>query len=408
MKHLSLVMAMFLVLNSHAQLPKLHIQIVSHNEPTDNLNQPLKYATAKAKILQMAEIVRNKNAKWNLQTSDGFVFGARQDEINTGGNIFKTLGMAPYSQFVQIDPRNKNFLGRNIADQWYLIDSLGGHPSHIVGGFIYYICQPSTLTPDWWVYQDSITGLVYGNRIKFNLLSGAGSAGGSVMHCNDLYDFGVFKPDTIDNFYFHNSNRSLWSIGTGCAPLLDSLSDEQAIIDLIKGQIDSISQGLWPANKFYNTRIMTNQREYGPLFFSKIERVIDSLNQYANGILEWATIGESYEAFQLWRQSSGEEYSMWRCGETITSAHQAFESPENVFSVFPNPSSGQLNLEWGKSMEHSEIEVYNSLGEKVSQADCSGKTSLQLQLNQLSNGLYIVYLRSDETIVSWSKVVFEK
>lgn len=408
MKKLFLCLALFLGINSWGQLPKLYIQIVSHNEPTENLQTTLNYTHAKEKVLQMAEIVSSHQAKWNLQTSDGFVIGARQDEINSGSNIFKTLGTAPYNQYIQIDPRNKNFSGRNIADQWYLLDSLGAHPSNTLGGFIYYICQPGTLTPDWWVYQDSITGLVHGNRIKFNLLSGAGSAGGSLMHCNDLYDFGVFKPDTIDNFYSHNSSRSVWCIGTGCAPLLDSLSDEQAIIDLIQGQVDSIAQGLWPANKFYNTRIMTNQREYGALFFSKIERIIDSLNQSSLGILEWATIGESFEAFQAWQQSSGKEYSMWNCGETSSTVIGESDLPESKFRVFPNPFSEQLNIQWEKSLNQSILEMYNAMGQKVYEANCSGKTQISFQQNQLPAGLYFIYLRSGDIMVDWSRVVLEK
>ena len=125
------------------------------------------------------------------------------------------------------------------------------------------------MTPDWWKYQDTITGQYYGNKVKFTLLSGAGSAG-ATLHCNDLHDFGVFKPDTTTNFYNHNPSRNLWDIGSGCAPILDSLTDEQTIIDLIQGQVDSIQNGFWPTNKFYVTRIMTNQRDYGPSFFQKI------------------------------------------------------------------------------------------------------------------------------------------
>ena len=56
--------------------------------------------------------------------------------------------------------------------------------------------------------------------------------------------------------------------------------DEQSIIDQIRREVDSIQQGLWPPDRFYVTRIMTNQREYGPMFFQKIARVIDSLTPF--------------------------------------------------------------------------------------------------------------------------------
>lgn len=129
-----------------AQPPPLYIHIVSHNEPTDTLQQPARYARAKANALQLAAIVDAKNAKWNLQTSDGFVFGARQDQSTSGTNIFSTLSAPPYDDNIEIDPRSKNFPGRNIADQWYLLDSLGAHPTTTVGGFIYYVCPRVTRT----------------------------------------------------------------------------------------------------------------------------------------------------------------------------------------------------------------------------------------------------------------------
>ncbi|MBX7183505.1 MAG: hypothetical protein K1X82_15440, partial [Bacteroidia bacterium] len=322
MKNILFLIGLFSVIYCKGQSPKLYIQLVTHNEPSDNLQNPVNYAIGKQKILQMADIVVNHEAKWNLQSSDGFVFGARLDQQTTGTNVFSTLASAPYQTAIEIDPRNKNFNGRNIADQWYLLDSLGANPSYTVGGFIYYVCQPSNLLPDWFQYQDTITGLVHGNKLKLQLLSGAGSAGGNVMHCNDLYDFGIFKPDTIDRFYMHNPNRSLWCLGTGCAPVLDSLSDVQAIIDLIQGQADSIYAGLWPSDKFYMTRIMTNQREFGPLFFSKLEMLLDSLGSISNEKLEWATLGETFEAFQNWQVQTGMDYSQWSCGQYATSLEE--------------------------------------------------------------------------------------
>lgn len=380
--------------------PPLYIQIVSHNEPTDNLQQSINYQLMKTKTMQLAAIVDSKNARWNLQTSDGFVFGARQDEINTGNNIFRMLAAAPYNDNIEIDPRNKNFPGRNIADQWYLLDSLGANPSYTVGGFLWYICQPSSMQPDWWQYQDSITGLVYGNKMKFEKLSGAGSAG-FTLHCNDLYDFGIFKPDTVTNFYSHNPARSLWCMGTGCAPLLDSLNDEQAVIDLIQAQVDSIQNGLWPANKFYVTRIMTNQREYGPLFMQKISKVIDSLNVIPTTKLQWATIGETFTAFQAWQQNTGLDYSMWSCGETLNSMNQPAANGTSL-KLFPNPvrSGSALTIQPGDAAAHV-VKLYDNTGRLLLQETISSESVLHLPA--LASGLY--FLRMDDARVE--RVVVE-
>ncbi|HNS13400.1 MAG TPA: T9SS type A sorting domain-containing protein [Bacteroidia bacterium] len=370
---------------SFSQPPKLYVHLVSHNEPTDTLQNPLKYTIAKNNALMMADIVNNKNVKWNLQTSDGFVIGALQDELATSTNIFKTLANAPYDDNVEIDPRSKNMGGRNVADQWYLLDSLGGHPTHTLGGFIWAVCPPATDSSiDWLQYRDTITGSIYGNKWKCSLLSGAGSL---YPHCNDLHDFGIFKPDTTTNFYQHNPAKNLWCIGVGCAPVLDSLSDVQAILTLIKGQIDSIQNGIWPGNKFYVTRIMTNQREYGPLFFQKISTLIDSLILIPSNQLQWATINETFSAFEAWQISSGLDHSQWSCGQVQTGIEERLIDDHAKFS--PNPFSSTFSVQFNDENEH-ELNLYDVYGNLIINKIL--RSGNEMNLDGYSNGIYILRL----------------
>ncbi len=374
MKKLLLLLFVLPIATAYAQAPKLYIQIVSHNEPTDSLHLPLKYAEAKAHVLTLADMVVAEDARWNLQTSDGFVMGARADEIATGTNIFKTLADPPYNDHIAIDCRSKNFPNRNIADQWYLLDSLGGNPTTTVGGFIYYVCQPSSMTPDWWVYQDSVTGEHYGNRVKFDLLSGAGSAG-AVLHCNDLHDFGIFKPDTTTDFYSHNPDRSIWDVGTGCSLRLLNAEDEQEIISTLKGQVDSIQIGLWPQDKFYVTRVMAHQREYQPSYFPKVETLIDSINAIGPDKIVWATVEETFAAFQAWQISSGLDHSQWLCGESTTTVQVLETGP--FWKFFPNPVSDHLVLEFGDTEVHR-VEVHGPLGRLLSTEELSTGAGIDL------------------------------
>lgn len=383
MRKIVISLLLLLTLSVHAQSP-LYIQIVSHNEPTDNLQQNLNYAKAKMNALQLATMVDQKGAKWNLQTSDGFTYGARNDQASTGNNIFKMLATSPYDDNIEIDPRYKNFSGRNIADQWYLLDSLGCHPTLTVGGFIYYICQPSSMQPDWWQFQDTITGNIHGNKLQFKILSGAGSAG-ATLHCNDLYSFGIFKPDTVTNFYSHNANRNLWNVGVGCAPILDSMDNEQAIIDLIQGQVDSIQNNLWPSNKFYVTRIMTNQREYGPLFFSKMSKVLDSLALIPSTKLKWATIGETFTDFENWCTNTNSTHSMWLCGETVNGLkenHLGFD-----FKIFPNPGNGDFIFNCNDFEDHK-LEFFNGQGELIYSDNV--KDNQKVEIPNSTNGMYLI------------------
>jgi hypothetical protein len=392
MKTTSTIIGLLLSVGSIlAQTPKLYIHIVSHNEPTDSLDKlpGTKYFNAKSNALQMASIIDSKNAKWNLQTSDGFVIGAlNYDAAGTSStDIFEILANPPYDDNIEIDPRSKNKGGRNIADQWYLLDSCGANPTMTLGGFIWAVCPPASSTSiDWFQYRNPIIGNIYGNSWQCEILSGAGSL---TPHCNDLNDFGIFKPISTTNFYTHDSNptNNLWCIGVGCAPLLDSLSDEQNIIDLIQGQVDSIQNGLWPANKFYVTRIMTNQREYGPLFFQKISKVIDSLNLIPSSKLQWATIGETFTAFQAWQTTSGLDHSQWLCGQTTTGVDNL--EANNKFSIYPNPLTNMVSIDFTDNQAHR-IEVVDYLGSILYSSIINASTTIDL--SKFSNGIYLIHI----------------
>ncbi|NUQ25309.1 MAG: T9SS type A sorting domain-containing protein [Saprospiraceae bacterium] len=378
------LLAVFLWLGAKAvcQPPILYVHIVSHNEPGDNLQTALNYERAKNRILQLAEIINAKNARWNIQTSDGFVLGALNDQANTANNVFNILANPPYSDNIEIDPRSKNSNGRNIADQWYLLDSLGANPTTHLGGCIYSTTNPSVQPIDWEQYRNPIIGNIFGNSWQCSIITGAGSY---PPHTNDLNDFGIFKPDTATNFYQHNPSKNLWCLGTGCAPLLDSMDNEQAIIDLIQGQIDSIQTGLWPADKFYVTRIMTNQREYGPLFFQKIARVIDSLNTIPSSQMRWATISETFSAFQEWQVNSGLDYSQWQCGQFVTSVAEI--ANDDFFSIYPNPSAGNYSIDFIDDLDH-QIQVFDLMGKSIFFTTSNKNT--EINLSSFSNGFYVV------------------
>ncbi|MBM3186500.1 MAG: T9SS type A sorting domain-containing protein, partial [Bacteroidetes bacterium] len=210
-------------------------------------------------------------------------------------------------------------------------------------------------------------------------------AGSYPPHTNDLNDFGVFKPDTTNNFYSHNPSKNLWYMGKGCAPVLDSLDNEQDIIDLIQGQVDSIQNGLWPQDKFYVTRIMTNQREYGPLFFQKISKVIDSLNIIPSSKLQWATIGETFTAFQAWQTTSGLDHSQWLCGQTTAGVDNLVA--DNKFSIYPNPFTNLVSIDFTENQVHK-IEVLDYLGSILYSSIINANTTIDL--SKFSNGIYLI------------------
>ena len=79
------------------------------------------------------------------------------------------------------------------------------------------------------------------------------------------------------------------------------------------------------------------------------------------------------------------------------------EDSENMLSVCPNPSHGQVSINLPE--ENCEIVVFNSLGQQVyQQSNAKGMTTLNLE--ELNDGVYFVTMKS-EKVVSTLKFVKE-
>ena len=68
--------------------------------------------------------------------------------------------------------------------------------------------------------------------------------------------------------------------------------------------------------------------------------------------------------------------------------------PKNKFSIFPNPANEYLTISIGGNLnENSRIQIFNTLGLLCKEFSLS--KSLQLDISDLTNGLYIIRLKND-------------
>lgn len=367
---------------SFGQAPKLYINFVSHNEPGDNLQQADKFNAMQTKVLELAKIFDAKNATWNLETCDGFPTGALQNQ-SAQNNIFRTITTAPYNDNIEIDPRPKTSFDKiNIADTYHMLDSLGCKPTNTLGGFLYY---NKSGAPDWFKYETEVKGLIYTKqKWQANLMWGAGS---NPPHSNDLNDFGIWKPDTTNNFYKHNDKRTVWYMGNGCQPLqaLDSTENEQTIISYVKAFVDSIQQGKVAQDKFYVYSIIINQSHFGPTLFKKVGTVIDSINAIGNDKIVWNKLTDKFKAFQTWQNSTKQSYSQWNCGEKLSGIEEMIS--KNGYAFYPNPVKDKLLFEWSDTQNHS-IEIIDLTGKVVVSKSMFNES--QLDLNSIIPGVYTI------------------
>ena len=76
------------------------------------------------------------------------------------------------------------------------------------------------------------------------------------------------------------------------------------------------------------------------------------------------------------------------------------ESDLSQINVFPNPTSGIINIDFGDlNKENIEIRVYNSLGEVVYSMDNVSDSNLEVDLNTHENGVYLIKIHKEEDLL---------
>lgn len=87
------------------------------------------------------------------------------------------------------------------------------------------------------------------------------------------------------------------------------------------------------------------------------------------------------------------------------------ENNAPAFSVFPNPASGQLNLEFDASGNCATILIVNSLGQIVFEKpveNAGKKMRMRLDVSALDAGIYTVIIREEEKMPVARKIILQR
>jgi phosphatidylinositol-3-phosphatase len=84
------------------------------------------------------------------------------------------------------------------------------------------------------------------------------------------------------------------------------------------------------------------------------------------------------------------------------------EPDDNIFSVYPNPTSGTftIQIKWSKFVKSVSFEIYNMFSEKVYEEILNSPYSKEIHLKNLSSGIYFVKV-SDETKAYTKKLIVQ-
>jgi len=72
-------------------------------------------------------------------------------------------------------------------------------------------------------------------------------------------------------------------------------------------------------------------------------------------------------------------------------------------TIFPNPTSGLLNIGWGRQVEHMGVDVFNIMGQGLIHQDVTNDSHLETDISYLPEGNYYVVLSGQDG----SKVTFK-
>lgn len=83
----------------------------------------------------------------------------------------------------------------------------------------------------------------------------------------------------------------------------------------------------------------------------------------------------------------------------------AKDEPAYHFAMYPNPTFGNINLQFEKPVKQLSLAVYNGLGEQVFAKQYNNVTAVTEDLNQLDSGLYLIQLVADRAVGSQRLVI---
>jgi len=73
------------------------------------------------------------------------------------------------------------------------------------------------------------------------------------------------------------------------------------------------------------------------------------------------------------------------------------------FNIYPNPTTGIVNIEFANISEDIKVKLYNVLGEIVAEkivVKTDRKTTMKVDLSSFAKGIYFVELESEKSIVN--------
>lgn len=287
-----------------ADRTRIFVTFVSHNEESISnepcapvMTDPARFASNRAAVLALANVIWDKRATWDFQTEYEFLLRMNDWETAAERDATQGLNLVHYLNTVapghiQVDAHSHEQRGYNYADIAYLLSQFKVPPNGIVGGFI----MSPVRNQSWTRLREPLKGKKYPDYTwTATQLWGGGSAG----HTSDSNASGIWRPKAAEAFEQDDPNQTLLNVGN--YPGTEHAADPEPIASLLA----SLREGRLEAGRMYTATIMIPQCELDsdPTLIPRAGLLIDQFQEdVAKGDLVWATLTEMV---RVWRADYG-------------------------------------------------------------------------------------------------------
>lgn len=314
----------------------VYLTFTTHNEDAEPYNNFFYYRTRRNFVVQLADSIVNKGAKWNFQSDWKFLLAVKN--FDTGSVVLNTNGKNLIKWLIEdkgidCDPHSHEANGYNYADVAYLHSQLGISPSKIAGGFLYDTIIGGN---NWENLENGIYGRVYTSYFwKPDILWG----GGTPSHVNDPQNYGAWKPQSMENYYIHDPSKHLTLIGNGCNNKIYDTSLVSTVVQRIRNITSAVNYGVFPDTGFYTATVHTQIGSLNASQILKVCQFIDSLKTFVTqGKVIWKNLDEIYD---IWN-SDYDKKPFWTSCSDLPELY-SYENITVIPEGFYDTGSNKLN-----------------------------------------------------------------
>ncbi len=399
MKTKLLILTLLIISNSkifsQTQTP-VYLTFITHNEDAEPYNTNFNYYIVRRNIIvQLADAVVARGAKWDFQSDWRFLLGVKNFDtgnviINTNGkNLIKWL---VEDKGIDCDPHaHEN--AYNYADIAYLHSQLGITPNGIVGGFLYDTIVNGN---NWENLENGIYGRVYTSYFwKPDILWG----GGTRNHLNDPQNTGAWKPQSMSNYYLHDTTKHLTLIGNGCANKIYDTTNVSTAIQRVRNIVNAITYHALPDTGFYTATVFMSNGQLNTSQMNKMIQFIDSVNVFVSqGKVQWKNIDEIYNT---WNTSYGRKPYWIGCEDipTVFTPMEIKMSQEGFYDQSLNRLRLSDTVTAYLRNINSPFNIVDSAKTKIDSINLKGS----FVFFRAAAGNYYITLKHRNCIHTWSK-----